>query len=152
MSLARYSRTLEDQDARKIITDKSKQIAVHIVAKVELLLQNELARLQRLFESQRAGTDFRIKEGTTYFEPGPGETNVAFDLLHIATYLATEFGALKCFRIIGKLCNDYIEQLPVNYDLRPLTLKAVSDPSKTKILKECPEKTKATADGGFAFD
>ena len=132
MSLSRYSLTIEDQDTWKIITDRSKQIAVHIVAKLELLLRKELASLQYYFGSQEDDTENREKGLTA----SPGEINAVFDLLHIATCLATEFGALKCFRTIEKLCNDLVEHLPGVQTLRPLTLKAVSDLSKMTIYQK----------------
>ena len=132
MSLSRYSLTIEDQDIWRVTIDRSKQIAVHIVAKLELLLRNELARLQYHFGSREDDTEIREKGLTAR----PGEINTVFDLLHIATCLATEFGPLKCFRTIGKLCNDLVEHLPGVQVLRPLTLKAVSDLSKTTMYQK----------------
>lgn len=128
MSLSRYSLTLDDQDTCRITTDRSKQIAIHIVAKVEVLLRKVLARLQHHFGIQDAATNF----WEMGIAPRPEEINAAFDFLHIATCLAAEFGALKCFRSIETLCNDYVEHLPGVQTLRPLTLKAVSDLLQTK--------------------
>ena len=132
VSLSRYSLTLEDRDIWRTTTDRSKEIAILVVGKVEFLLRQELARLQHMFVTQGAVNHGR----ETGMIPSPGEINIAFDLLHIATCVAAEFGALRCFRTIGTLCDDYVEQLPGIQTLRPLTLKAVSDLSKTNITQK----------------
>ncbi|KAL8722194.1 MAG: hypothetical protein Q9225_001290 [Loekoesia sp. 1 TL-2023] len=152
VSLARYSLILEEHDVWKMVAEKSKQIAVHVVLKIESLYRSEYARLQHVLKFQRASTTFRVGEGVTCFNPTPGESHTAFDLLQIASYLATEFGALKCFRIIRKQCSDLIEQSAGFQDFQPLRLKAVSDPSNTSLFSECPNRKNVPTDSRSTFD
>ena len=56
VALSRYSLTLENEEIRRITTDNSKQIAVHIVAKVDPLLQNEPARFRHFFGFEETHT------------------------------------------------------------------------------------------------
>lgn len=136
----------------KMVAEKSKQIAVQVVMKIESLYRSEYARLLHVLKFQRASTTFRVGEGVTCFNPVPGDCHTAFDLLQIVSYLATEFGALKCFRIIRKQCSDLIEQSAGFQDFQPLRLKAVSDPSNPSLLPECPNRNNAPIDSSSTFD
>ena len=117
--------------------------------KIESLFRTEYTKLQRLLKVRKAIANVRIGKGATYLELTSGTSDAAFDLLHIVNYLATEFGALKCFRIIRKLCSDLIEQCLGTQDLQPLRFKAVSDLSKT-VRAKCPQKAHAPSVGSFA--
>ncbi|KAL8726861.1 MAG: hypothetical protein Q9181_005904 [Wetmoreana brouardii] len=110
VSLARYSLLLEKDSVWRTVTERSEQIAVHVVMKIESLCRSQFVRLLHVFDFQKASTNRRAGEGVTHYKPAPGESYAAFDLLQIVSYLATEFGALKCFRTIRKQCSDLIEQ------------------------------------------
>ena len=102
---------------------------MHVVAKVASLLRDNLVRLEHLVEPRRAASDSQTELAATSIPFIPEETYIATDLFHIAACLATEFGSLRCFKIIEKLAVAYIELSLGQRFFQSLSSGAVSDHS-----------------------
>ncbi|KAL8903943.1 MAG: hypothetical protein Q9207_003590 [Kuettlingeria erythrocarpa] len=126
VSLAQLGFSVIDQRARETIIAKAKEIAECLALKIELLLQQELLRLQRLKKRHALAAKIQISRSTA-FQPSAGETSTLLDLLHAANRLATWFGKSQIFDVTRDLCRDLITQLASSAGFQPLRLKAVSN-------------------------